>query len=120
VKPLAKTEKSHIKTEYVSAAKALKQVTPRKSIRDSNVITPIKGVQQNDDTETVGPTPQVNGRMLGLFDGIQEQTPASKRRLNWGERLAEARKESPKKSTPGRKVPSNVFHPEYAADAFPI
>jgi hypothetical protein len=120
MKPSTKTENSHVKPEYISTAKALKHITPRKRIRDSDVITPMKGLQPNDATETIGPTPQVNGRMLGLFDGIQEQTPVSKWKLNWGEQLAKARKESPKKSTPRRRFASDILHLEYVAASFPI
>lgn len=120
VKSPAKPENAHVKTEYVSTVRALKQITPRKRVCDNNIITPMKGLQQVDDIETIGPTPQVNGRMLGLFDGIQEQTPVFKRRLKWGEQLAEARKVTPKKSTPRKGVLGDFINPEYTPVAFPI
>lgn len=108
-----RAENSKTKTEYISPADALKRVTPQKQEHD--ILTPVKGVQVSEDVETVGPTPQINGRMLGLFDGIQDQTPVGKKRkLNWGEQLAEARKDSPKKSTPRKRLMSEVFSPEYS------
>lgn len=110
---IMRTESSKPKTEYMSTTDALKRITPQKRIREQDVLTPIKAVQISDDVETVGPTPQLNGRMLGLFDGIKDQTPLGKRRkLNWGEQLAEARKDSPKKSTPRKRLLSGFFDPE--------
>ena len=114
-KPSSSTvvENTNRKSEYVSTADALKQITPNKRHRDNDILTPVKGVQVSDDVEAVGPTPQLNGRMLGLFDGIPDSTPLSKRRkLNWGEQLAEARKNSPKKSTPQKSLLGEVFSPE--------
>jgi hypothetical protein len=115
-------EKSMIKTKYVSTVKALKQITPQKRQRDIDLLTPVKGTQLGDTIETVGPTPQLNGRILGLFDGIQEQTPLAKRmKSNWGEQLAEARKDSPRKSTPQNKRSpqkrslNRIFEAEYAS-----
>ena len=109
----ARVETSNGKSEYVSASKALKQITPHKRNQDDDSLTPVKGVQVSDDVETVGPTPQLNGRMLGLFDGIADSTPLTKRRkLNWGEQLAEARKNSPKKSTPRKRLLGEVFSPK--------
>jgi hypothetical protein len=103
--------KEKTKTEYESTANALKRITPQKRQRD-DVLTPVKGVQVGDDVESVGPTPQLNGRMLGLFDGIKDQTPLGKhRKLTWGERLAEARKDSPKK-TPRKRTLSDQTLPE--------
>jgi DNA replication regulator SLD2 len=107
---LTRIENSKPKASYISVSTALKQVTPQKRSLDSDVLTPVKGVQVGNDVETVGPTPQLNGRMLGLFDGIQDQTPIPKRRkLNWGEQLAEARKGSPRKSSNPK---SGVFSPK--------
>jgi len=107
--------KSNSRTKYVSTVNALKQITPQKRSRaEENVLTPIKGEQITDDIETVGPTPQLNGRILGLFDGIHDPSPLVKRRkLDWGEQLAEARRNSPAKVTPRKRALSGVFHPEY-------
>ena len=111
--PSTRAENSNSKSEYVSTVAALKQITPHKRVRDNDILTPVKGVQVGDDVEAVGPTPQLNGRMLGLFDGIPDSTPLTKRRkLNWGEQLAEARKNSPKKSTPRKIFLGEVFSPE--------
>lgn len=65
------------KIQYISSASALKQITPRKpqQYTDLNMITPLKSKTINIDLESVGPTPQLNGRLLGLFDGIQDNTP---------------------------------------------
>ena len=107
--------KSTSRTEYVSTAHALKQITPNKRSRAvDNVLTPTtKKEQFSDDIETVGPTPQLNGRILGLFDGIPDSTPLAKRRkLDWGEQLAEARRNTPSKPTPRKRVLSGVFSPE--------
>jgi hypothetical protein len=107
------TEKSTRKSEYVSAANSLTQITPNKRLRNNDILTPTKAVQGSDDVETVGPTPQLNGRMLGLLDGIPDSTPLTKRRkLSWGEQLAEARKNSPKKSSPRKRLLDEVFSPE--------
>jgi len=118
-KSSSRSEKSqndeNIKTkpEYASTAHALKGITPQKRAREGDVLTPLKGVQTSDDVETVGPTPQLNGRLMGLFDGIADQTPIGKRRkLTWGERLAEARKDSPRKSTPRQRSLSGLFPQE--------
>lgn len=114
-KSTSRTENIRPKTEYVSTAHALKQITPNKRSRAvENVQTPTtKGEQISDDIETVGPTPQLNGRILGLFDGIPDSTPLAKRRkLDWGEQLAEARRNSPSKQTPRKRVLSGVFSPE--------
>jgi len=103
------------KTEYVSAAHALKHITPQKrgAHADENELTPAKEEQISDDIEAVGPTPQLNGRILGLFDGIHDPSPLTKRRkLDWGEQLAEARRNSPAKVTPRKRALSGVFHPE--------
>lgn len=115
-KSSSRTENVRSKTEYVSTAHALKQITPHKRTRaDENVSTPAKEEQISDnDVEIVGPTPQLNGRILGLFDGIHDPTPLAKRRkLDWGEQLAEARRNSPAKATPRKRALSSVFHPEY-------
>jgi DNA replication and checkpoint protein len=114
-KTSSKSEKSATKTEYVSTAKALKQITPQKRPRDyDDLLTPVKSAKVGDAAETVGPTPQLNGRILGLFDGIQDQTPLTKRmKSNWGEQLAEARKDSPRKSTPRKRVLNEFIEPEY-------
>jgi DNA replication regulator SLD2 len=111
-----RTENPKRKSDYISSTNALKQITPNKRHRDNDVLTPVNGVQVSDDVEAVGPTPQLNGRMLGLFDGILDSTPLSKRRkLNWGEQLADARKNSPKKSTPQKRLLGDVFSPEYSS-----
>lgn len=108
-----KPENVSSKTEYISKTDALKRITPTKRARSDDVLTPKKPTQVSDDVETVGPTPQLNGRTLGLFDGIQDQTPLGKRRkLNWGEQLAEARKGTPQKSTPRKRILSGLFNPE--------
>ena len=116
-KSSSRTENARSKTEYVSTAHALKYFTPHKRTRaDENVfLTPAKEEQISDnDVEIVGPTPQLNGRILGLFDGIHDPTPLTKRRkLDWGEQLAEARRNSPAKVTPRKRALSGVFHPEY-------
>jgi len=102
------------RAEFVSTVQALKQITPQKRRRDGDIITPYKSTQGNDDVETVGPTPQLNGRMLGLFEGISDQTPLAKRiKPNWGEQLAAARKDSPRSATPHRRSWSGVFEPKY-------
>jgi hypothetical protein len=109
-----KRESDRSKPEFVSAVQALKQITPQKRRRDAHIITPTQNTHASDNVETVGPTPQLNGRMLGLFEGILDQTPLAKRmRSNWGEQLAAARKESPGKSTPHRRALTGVFEPEY-------
>ena len=116
-KPSSKSEKLTIKPEYVSTIKALKQITPQKRRRDIDSLSPrpVKGAQAGYATETVGPTPQLNGRILGLFDGIQEQTPLAKRmKSNWGEQLAEARKGSPRNITPQKRSLNGIFETEYA------
>src|SRR5208282_3361234 len=74
------SENSKTTSEYLSTANAIKQVSPHKSHRDNDILTPVKAVQVNDDVEAVGPTPQLNGRMLGLFHGISDSTPVSKKR----------------------------------------
>ena len=113
-----RTENSKTKSEYVSA-NALKQITPHKRHRVDDILTPVKGVKVINDIEAVGPTPQLNGRMLGLFDGIQDTTPLSKKRkLNWGEQLAEARKNSPKKFPPTKKLLSGELSSEYLSRCF--
>ena len=111
----SKRENDRPKSEFVSTAYALKQITPQKRRRDTDSITPAKTTQASDGVETVGPTPQLNGRMLGLFEGILDQTPLAKRmKSNWGEQLAAARKDSPSKSTPQRLLSmSRPFEPEY-------
>jgi hypothetical protein len=96
-------------TEFVSTAAALHAVTPlkRNLAFEYDGLTPTKPLHFNDDPslESVGPTPQLNGRMLGIFHGIQDQTPIAKRRkLTWGEQLAQARRESPKKFTPRKTL----------------
>jgi hypothetical protein len=96
-------------TEFVSTAAALHAVTPlkRNLAFQYDSLTPTKPLHFNDDPslESVGPTPQLNGRMLGIFHGIQDQTPIAKRRkLTWGEQLAQARRQSPKKSTPRKTL----------------
>jgi hypothetical protein len=102
------------RAEFVSTVQALKQITPQKRRRDGDIVTPSKSTQGNDDVETVGPTPQLNGRMLGLFEGISDQTPLAKRiKPNWGEQLAAARKDSPRSATPHRRSWSGVFEPKY-------
>ena len=112
----SKRQSNRPRFEYVSTVQALKQITPQKRKRDLDIITPSKSLRTNDGVETVGPTPQLNGRMLGLFEGIQDQTPVTKRmRLNWGEQSADARKDSPHRSTPRRPALSEFFDPEYLA-----
>jgi hypothetical protein len=96
-------------TEFVSTAAALHAVTPlkRNLAFQYDTLTPTKPLHFNDDPslESVGPTPQLNGRMLGIFHGIKDQTPIAKRRkLTWGEQLAEARRQSPKNSTPRKTL----------------
>jgi DNA replication and checkpoint protein len=96
-------------TDFVSTAAALHAVTPlkRNLAFQYDTIIPTKPLHFNDDTnlESVGPTPQLNGRMLGIFHGIQDQTPITKRRkLTWGQQLAEARRQTPKKSTPRKTL----------------
>jgi hypothetical protein len=112
-KPL-KREGGGSKLEYVSTVQALKQITPQKRHRDVDTSTPSKHLPSSEGVDTVGPTPQLNGRMLGLFEGILDQTPVAKRmKRNWGEQLANARKESPHKSTPHRPPLRGDFDPEY-------
>ena len=113
-KSIPRTENATSKTVYLSTAHALKQITPTKRPRtEENVLTPSKGEHISEEVETVGPTPQLNGRMLGLFDGIHDQTPLVKRKkLDWGEQLAEARRNTPAKATPRKRALSSVFHPE--------
>lgn len=116
IKSSSSTQVMHpkAKSEYESMATALQRISPPKRNRENDILTPVKGIQGGDDVETVGPTPQLNGRMLGLFDGIQEQTPLKKRKkLSWGEQLALARKDSPRKSTPRRRLLSETFPSEY-------
>ena len=114
----SKRESDRSKPEFVSTVQALKQITPQKRRRDTDTITPTKSVLTSDGVETVGPTPQLNGRMLGLFEGILDQTPLAKRmKSNWGEQLAAARKDSPSKSTPRRLSVSRAFEPEYEIHA---
>ena len=112
----SRTENTRSKTEYVSTVHALKQITPQKRrAEEKNVLTPAHRAQTHDDIEAVGPTPQLNGRILGLFDGIQDQTPLAKRRkMDWGQQLAEARRNSPAKPTPCKRALNGVFHPEYS------
>jgi DNA replication and checkpoint protein len=111
-KTSSRDEKPKEKPVYTSSAHALKRITPQKRLRD-DILTPSKSIQVSDEIESVGPTPQLNGRVMGLFDGLKDQTPIGKRRkLTWGERLAEARKDSPKKSTPRRRSLSGSFNPE--------
>jgi len=108
------SENARSKPEYVSTVHALKHITPHKRARGAeSVQTPTKAEQISDDIETIGPTPQLNGRILGLFDGIPDSTPLTKRRkLDWGEQLAEARRNSPAKATPRKRLLSGAFHPE--------
>jgi DNA replication and checkpoint protein len=105
---------SHSKTEYISPASALKRVTPQKRPTDTKTVTPLKRFRLNDDIDTIGPTPQLNGRMLSIFDGVQDSTPLSKRKqLNWGEQLAQARNDTPTKSTPFKSLSRmGTFQPE--------
>jgi DNA replication regulator SLD2 len=73
----ARKQSSRETTRYISSVSAMKLVTPRKQLQhdDLDMITPLKSRNVNIDLESVGPTPQLNGRMLGLFDGIQDNTP---------------------------------------------
>jgi hypothetical protein len=107
-------EKTKEQTEYVSTASALKRITPQKRARE-DILTPSKDIQTSDDIESVGPTPQLNGRMMGLFDCIKNQTPLGKhRKMTWGERLAEARKDSPRKTTPRKRMLTEDYSLEYS------
>ena len=94
--------------EFVSTSIALKTVTPQKRTIafQNDSLTPTKRILISAASlESIGPTPQHNGRMLGIFHGIQDQTPIAKRRkVTWGEQLAEARRESPLKSTPRKRL----------------
>lgn len=82
----SQVKKSQEIVSYISSAKVLKQSTPRKRCAPSHD-TPMKTPLKLEELEAVGPTPQVNGRMLGLFDGISDRTPstghgASRRNFN--------------------------------------
>ena len=103
---------------FVSTSIALKTVTPQKRAitfqHDS--LTPAKPIAIS--AESIGPTPQPNGRMLGIFHGIQDQTPVTKRRkVTWGEQLAEAHRESPTRSTPWKRL--LMTSPTYSPLLFP-
>jgi len=103
------TTTSTTATKFVSTATALHAVTPvkRNLAFQHDALTPTKPLHLTNDAslESVGPTPQLNGRMLGIFHGIPDQTPIAKRRkLTWGEQLAEARRQSPTKSTPQKTL----------------
>lgn len=101
------------RTEYVSPAKALKEITPQKNRQDDG-LTPVKRLSLHD-VEIVGPTPQLNGRMLGLFDGVQENTPISlKRKSDWPNNSAEAkRRQTPIKFTPRKPSLESLSPAEY-------
>jgi len=68
---------------YVSPSKALKELTPQKKPASARaqLITPLKEIHQSGERESIGPTPQQNGRMLGLFDGIRDSIPRGTRHI---------------------------------------
>lgn len=75
-KSASQLKKSQEIVSYVSSAKVLKQATPRKRCAAPSHDTPAKTPLKLEEIEAIGPTPQANGRMLGLFDGISDQTPS--------------------------------------------
>ena len=95
------------KISYISPTTALRQITPRKKSVTTELITPLKGSRVFEDQESVGPTPQVNGRLLGLFDQILDSTPRVNRMFP--HKLNYSRNPATEKATPRKRSLSELL-----------
>jgi hypothetical protein len=97
------------KISYVSSHKSLDRLTPQKKNPATNSSTPLKGKHFLAETEAVGPTPQQNGRMLGLFDGIDDSPVQTHPTLS--QKVLLENQSIPERGTPSRKVSRTLAYP---------